>query len=178
MKHIWIFLLVAGSAMELAAGVAYAQSQPVAASATHDWSPGDASAAPAPTPTPPLSAPPKRGAAELEKLAAPIALYPDPLIAVILPASAYPLEIVEAARFVKDTNNIALLDQQPWDPNVKALARFPAALQKMDQDLAWTVALGQAFQEQDLDLMNAIQALRAKASAAGTLQSTRRSRSW
>ena len=177
MKHIWIFLLVAGSVMRLAVGVGYAQSQPVAASATHDRSPGDASAARAPTPTPPLSAPPKRGAAELEKLAAPIALYPDPLIAVILPASAYPLEIVEAARFAQDTNNLAQLDQQPWDPNVKALARFPAALQKMDQDLAWTVALGQAFQEQDLDLMNAIQALRAKASAAGTLQ-IRRSRSW
>lgn len=95
-----------------------------------------------------------------------------PLIAVILPASAYPLEIVEAARFVKDTNNIAQLDQQPWDKNVKALAKFPAVLQKLDEDLAWTVALGQAFQEQDLDLMNAIQALRAKASAAGTLETT------
>jgi hypothetical protein len=77
MNHIWIFLLVAGSVMRLAAGVAYAQSQPVAASATHDWSPGDAGAAPASSSTPPLSAPPKRGAAELEKLAAPIALYPD-----------------------------------------------------------------------------------------------------
>jgi len=172
MKRIWIFLLGTGPVMGLALGVAYPQSQPVAASATHDWSPGNASATPAPTPTPPLSAPPKRGAAELEKLAAPIALYPDPLIAVILPASAYPLEIVEAARFVKDTNNMGQLDQQPWDPNVKALARFPAVLQKMDQDLAWTIALGQAFQEQDLDLMNAIQALRAKATAAGTLQIT------
>ena len=128
---------------------------------------------PASTPIPPPpSAPPKRGAAELEKLAAPIALYPDPLIAVILPASVYPLEIVQAARFVKDTNNLAQLDQQPWDTNVKSLARFPDVLQKMDADLAWTVALGQAFQEQDLDLMNAIQALRAKANAAGTLQTT------
>ena len=172
MKHVLIFLLVTGLPMGLAVGVACAQSQPVAASVTHDWSPGAASAAPPATATPPPSAPPRRGTAELEKLAAPIALYPDPLIALILPASAYPLEIVQAARFVKDTNNIAQLDQQPWDQNVKALASFPDVLQKMDADLAWTVALGQAFQEQDLDLMNAIQALRAKASSAGTLQTT------
>ena len=76
-------------------------------------------------PTAPPSAPAARSEADLEKLVAPIALYPDPLLATLLPASAYPLEIVQAARFVKDTNNIAKLDSQPWDENVKALARFP-----------------------------------------------------
>src|SRR5678809_150611 len=63
----------------------------------------------------PPSAPPSRTAADLEKLVAPIALYPDPLIASLLPASAYPLEIVQAARFVKDANNLSKLDEQPWD---------------------------------------------------------------
>src|SRR5690348_10117982 len=71
------------------------------------------------TPAPPPSAPPQRSAADLEKLVAPIALYPDPLIATILPASVYPLEIVQAAQFVADTNNLAKLDEQPWDDNVK-----------------------------------------------------------
>src|SRR4249920_44754 len=69
-------------------------------------------AAPSPDPAPPPAAPVKRSAADLEKLVAPIALYPDPLLATLLPASAYPLEIVQAARFVKDTNNIAKLDTQ------------------------------------------------------------------
>src|ERR1035438_3773459 len=100
MKTKWPFLLVSAAITSLAVGVAWAQPQPGAAPPTHDWSPAEAGAAPASTPTPPPSAPPKRGAAELEKLAAPIALYPDPLIAVILPASVYPLEIVQAARVV------------------------------------------------------------------------------
>src|SRR5262244_3668590 len=76
-------------------------------------------------PVPPPSAAPKFGASELEKLAMPIALHPDPLIAVILPASVYPVEIVQAARFVKDTNNIPKVDDQSWDDNVKAVAKFP-----------------------------------------------------
>src|SRR5213592_1585961 len=98
---------------------------------------------PAPaSPVPPPSASAQSGSNSLEKLVMPIALHPDPLIAVILPASVYPLEIVQAARFVKDTNNIAKLDQQSWDENVKAVARFPALIAQMDADLAWTVELG------------------------------------
>jgi len=72
-------------------------------------------------PAPPPSAAPKYSAADLEKLAAPIAMHPDPLIAILLPASVYPLEIVQAARFVQDTNNIPKVDEQTWDDNVKAL---------------------------------------------------------
>jgi hypothetical protein len=121
---------------------------------------------------PPPSAPPARSAADLEKLAAPMALYPDPLIAVMLPASAYPLEIVQAARFVADTNNLATLDDQPWDANVKAVARFPTVIQKMNDELSWTVELGQAFVDQPSELMDAIQSLRAKAQSVGTLQTT------
>ena len=77
-----------------------------------------ASSAPTVTPAPPPSAGAKRSAADLQKLVEPIALHPDPLLAVMLPAAAYPLEIVQAARFVKDTNNIPKVDEQPWDENV------------------------------------------------------------
>ena len=133
---------------------------------------GAASPAPASTPAPPPSAPAQRGATELEKLAMPIALHPDPLIAIILPAAVYPVEIVQAARFVKDTNNIPKVDEQPWDDNVKAVAKFPELIAKMDADLAWTVGLGNAFLEQPKELMDTIQALRAKAQKAGTLQTT------
>ena len=102
----------------------------------------------------------------------PIALHPDQLISIILPASVYPLEIVQAARFVKDTNNIAKLDDQPWDENVKAVARFPDMIAKMDSELDWTTKLGQAFLDQPKELMDTIQALRAKAEKAGTLRTT------
>ncbi len=121
---------------------------------------------------PPPSAPPKFSAADLEKLAAPIALHPDPLIAFILPAAVYPLEIVQAARFVKDTNNIPKVDEQPWDDNVKAVAKFPALIQMMNDDLTWTMDLGQAFLDQQKELMDTIQMLRGKANSAGVLKTT------
>jgi hypothetical protein len=124
------------------------------------------------SPVPPPSAPAQRSAADLEKLAAPMALYPDPLVAIMLPAAAYPVEIVQAARFVANTNNLAMLDDQPWDDNVKAVARFPSVIQNMSDELRWTVELGQAFVQQPSDLMDAIQSLRAKAQSVGTLQTT------
>jgi hypothetical protein len=108
----------------------------------------------------------------LEKLAMPIALHPDPLIAIILPASVYPVEVVQAARFVKDTNNIPKVDEQPWDENVKAVAKFPDVIAMMDTNLTWTVQLGQAFVDQPKELMDMIQSLRAKAAQAGSLQSS------
>ena len=123
-------------------------------------------------PTPPPSGPPKFSAAELEKLAAPIALHPDPLISIILPASVYPLEIVQAARFVKDTNNIPKVDDQPWDENVRAVAKFPDLIQKMNDDLSWTMDLGQAFLDQQKELLDTIQMLRTKANSAGVLKTT------
>ena len=129
-------------------------------------------AAPDSNPAPPPSAPPQRSAAELEKLAEPIALYPDPLISIILPAAAYPVEIVQAARFVRDTNNIPKVDDQSWDQNVKSVAKFPQLIAMMDSNLTWTVDLGEAFVDQPSELMDAIQALRGKAQKAGTLQTT------
>ena len=124
------------------------------------------------SPAPPPSAPAKRSATEIQKLVEPIALHPDPLIAMILPASAYPLEIVQAARFVKDTNNISKLDEQPWDENVRGVAKFPELIAKMDADLSWTVDLGQTFVEQPKELMDAVQDLRSKAQKAGNLKTT------
>jgi hypothetical protein len=134
-----------------------------------------ASSGPAPEtaqPTPPPAAPVKRSADELQKLAAPIALYPDSLIATILPASVYPLEIVQAARLVANTNNLDQLDQQPWDDSVKAVARVPEVIKKLNEDIPWTIELGEAFLAQDKDLMDAIQALRGKAQTVGILQNT------
>jgi hypothetical protein len=146
----------------------------VTAQQSEDSSPpaNQAAVAPAAEAVPPPSAPPQRSAADLEKLVEPIALYPDPLIAVMLPASVYPVEIVQAARFVADTNNLAKLDEQPWDDSVKAVARVPAAIKKMNDELGWTVELGQAFLAQPEELMDAIQFLRKKADAAGTLRTT------
>ena len=94
------------------------------------------------------------------------------MIATILPAAAYPLEIVQAARFVADTNNLAKLDAQPWDENVKAVAAVPAAIQKLNDDLPWTISLGEAFIAQPKELMDTIQSLRAKAQSLGTLKTT------
>jgi hypothetical protein len=130
------------------------------------------SAAPTTSAAPPPAAAPQKSAADLEKLVAPIALYPDPLLASVLPASAYPLEIVQAARFVKDTNNIAKLDAQPWDDNVKAVARFPDVIAQMDQNIGWTSDLGDAFINQPKDLMDAVQTMRSKAQSSGALKTT------
>jgi hypothetical protein len=134
--------------------------------------PATAPATQNPNAAPPPSKPPQRSTGDLEKLVAPIALYPDPLIATVLPASAYPLEIVQAARFVKDTNNIAKLDSQPWDANVKAVARIPQVISQMDENIAWTSDLGDAFINQPKALMDAIQTMRERAQASGALKTT------
>ncbi len=117
---------------------------------------------------------------QLDQLLAPIALYPDSLLAQILMASTYPLEVVEAARWVQDRNNARLrgdqldaaLQPQNWDPSVKSLVPFPQVLAMMDGKLDWTQALGNAFLAQQADVMSSVQRLRAEAQAAGTLQST------
>lgn len=118
--------------------------------------------------------------AELDQLLAPIALYPDQLLADILMAATYPLEVVEAARWVQDPNNAALkgdqlaeaLAREDWAPSVKALVPFPDVLRMMDSRLDWMQQLGNAFLAQEDDVMDAVQRLRQAAEAAGTLQST------
>ena len=120
MKSILLTVLVIGAAIASRRSP-NGTAPPVSAAPT--TSAGTDSAAPAAAPAPRPAAPAQRSAAELEKLVEPIALHPDPLIAIILPASAYPLEIVQAARLVKDTNNIPKVDEQTWDENVKAVAK-------------------------------------------------------
>ena len=116
---------------------------------------------------------------ELEQMLAPIALYPDDLIAQILMASTYPLEIVTAARWVKANPNLkgnqltAALEKQDWDPSVKSLVNFPSVLNMMNDKLDWTQKLGDAFLAQQKDVMNTIQKLRSKAQAQGTLKTTK-----
>lgn len=111
-------------------------------------------------------------AEELEDLLAPIALYPDPLIAQILPAATFIDQIDEAARYIRLFGKTARIDRQPWDVSVKALAHYPDVLLMMDQKQDWTVSLGQAFVNQPEEVMYAIQRLRSHAMAAGNLVST------
>ena len=118
--------------------------------------------------------------AQLDQLVAPIALYPDSLVAQILMAATYPLEIVEADRWLRIPANAALkadaltaaLQRQPWDPSIKSLAAFPQVLHILNKDLEWTERLGEAFLAQQDDVMDAIQRLRQRAQAAGKLAST------
>jgi Protein of unknown function (DUF3300) len=109
---------------------------------------------------------------QLDQLLSPIALYPDPLIAEILPASTFPTEIVLADRYISSGGDPGQIDQQPWNPSVQALARYPDVLKWMDQNLDWTTELGQAFLNQQQDVMNSIQRLRQSAYNLGNLQST------
>jgi len=115
---------------------------------------------------------------QLQELVAPIALYPDALVAQILAASAYPTQIVEAERFLQQNPNLqgaalgAEVDKQDWDPSVKALTQFPTVLANLDKDLSWTSELGDANYNQPGDVMDAIQFMRQKAQQAGNLKST------
>ena len=115
---------------------------------------------------------------QLQRLVAPIALYPDSLVAQILAASTFPEEVVEADRWVQahpDLKGEALgqaVDQQPWDPSVKALAAFPSVLGNMDKNLSWTSSLGDAYYNQQQDVMDAVQVMRRKAQDAGALKNT------
>ena len=146
-------------------------------SAPSQWSANDSSQTSAP-PTqsgPPTPAP--LSADQLNSLVAPIALYPDALVAQVLAAAANPDEVTYADDWLAQNRNLtgqALaqeVDQQSWDPSVKALTQFPSVLDNLAHNLSWTSSLGQAFANQQADVMAAVQAMRAKAQAAGTLQS-------
>ena len=115
---------------------------------------------------------------ELEQILAPIALYPDALLAQVLSAATYPLEVVEANRFVKNNpglNGGALLTaakDRDWEPSVKAMLEFPDVLAMMDKELEWTRKLGDAFIAQQEDCMAAVQRLRQRAHELGNLKTT------
>ena len=116
----------------------------------------------------------------LDQMLAPIALYPDELLGDILMAATYPLDVVEAARWLQDPRNaslkgdhlIAALQQQNWDPSVKSLAPFASILRMMDAKLEWTERLGEAFLADPKAVMDAVQRLRRRARLAGRLVSS------
>jgi uncharacterized membrane protein YgcG len=110
--------------------------------------------------------------AQLDQMLGPIALYPDPLIAEILPASTLPTQIVLADRYVTGGGDPSQIGQQPWDASVQAVARYPSVLKWMDDNLSETTELGQAFLNQQPAVMASIQRLRASASKLGNLQTT------
>jgi hypothetical protein len=123
--------------------------------------------------------PPAFKTGRLEQLLAPVALYPDALLAQILMAATYPLEVVKARRWLQNTDHAALqgaqlasaLAAEEWDPSVKSLVSFPRILGMMDDQLDWTEQLGSAFAAHQADVMDSIQRLRHEAAAAGTLWS-------
>ena len=110
---------------------------------------------------------------------APIALYPDALLAQVLAASTYPLEIVQAARFVQQNKELkgeklmAAAKDKDWDPSVKAMLEFPDVLLMMNEKLEWTEKLGDAFLDQQRDVMESVQRLRRKAEESGNLKTTK-----
>ena len=116
---------------------------------------------------------------ELDQMMAPIALYPDSLLAQVLVASTYPLEIVQAGRFVKGNKDLkgeklmqAAKDKE-WDPSVKSMLAFPEVLLMMSEKLEWTEKLGNAFLGQQKDVMASAQRLRQKAQESGNLKTTK-----
>ena len=117
-------------------------------------------------------------AGQLEQLVAPIALYPDALVAQMLAASTYPQQVTDADRwrqaegYAPPEQIAAGADVQPWDPSVKALTAFPQVLAQMDRNLSWTTALGNAYYNQPQDVLEAVQIMRRRAQSAGTLQSS------
>ncbi len=108
---------------------------------------------------------------QLDNLLAPIALYPDPLLAQMLVAATFPDQIDEAARFVRGDSDPADIDDQSWDVSVKAVAHYPEVLSSMADSLDWTTALGEAYAAQPCDVMDSIQRLRTQARAVGNLES-------
>jgi hypothetical protein len=115
---------------------------------------------------------------QLQQLVAPIALYPDSLVAQILAAATFPDQVVEADRWVQANPDLKgdslaqAVDQQPWDPSVKALAAFPSVLGNMDKNLSWTSSLGDAYYNQQQEVMDAVQVMRQRAQETGNLKST------
>jgi hypothetical protein len=115
---------------------------------------------------------------ELEQLVAPIALYPDALVAQVLAGATYPDEVADAASWLRQNSGLkgeqlaGAVNAQSWDPSVKALTQFPSVLGNMGQNLSWTSALGEAYVNQPSQVMDTVQDLRRRAQAAGHLSTT------
>ena len=115
---------------------------------------------------------------ELDQLVAPIALYPDALVAQVLAAATFPEQIVEADRWIQENPDLKAdalakaIDPQAWDPSVKALAQFPSVLAMMDKNLSWTSSLGDAYVNAQQNVLDAVQVMRQRAQQAGNLKSS------
>src|SRR5258708_19343227 len=115
---------------------------------------------------------------QLDSLVAPSALYPDPMLAQVLAASTYPLELVQLQQWLSKNKNLkdkALVDavqKQPWDPSVQGMAALPDVVKRLADDIQWTTDLGNAFLTQQSDVMEAVQRMRKKAQDSGNLKST------
>lgn len=115
---------------------------------------------------------------KLDALVAPIALYPDPLLAQTLAASTYPLEVIQLQqwmannRYLKDQALADAVEKQPWDPSVQAMAAFPDVVKLLSDNIAWMTDLGNAFLAQQADVMEAVQRMRARAQRNGNLNTT------
>ncbi len=129
-------------------------------------------------PEPPAAPLPQHSTQDLEQLVAPIALYPDPLVAQILAGATHPTEIVEADRWLQQNPDLkgeslaTAVDTQSWDPSVKALTQLPGLLGMMDKNLSWTSSLGEAYVNGQQNVLDAVQAMRQRAQQAGNLKST------
>lgn len=136
-----------------------------------------ATSPPEPYPMPQEAPPAPLTASQIDALVAPIALYPDALVAQVLAASTYPDEVTDADQWLRANPSLQgdalvnAVNQQPWDPSIQALTQFPSVLDNMANNLSWTSALGEAFYNQQADVMAAVQRLRAQAYAAGNLRS-------
>jgi hypothetical protein len=124
------------------------------------------------SPVPVVSAPVPAAPTELEQLVAPIALYPDALVALILPASTASSDVVLAARFLNASHDPNQVDEQPWDESVKGLAHYPDVVKWMDENLSWTQRLGEAYLSSPDQVMAAVQTARARAREKGLLTDT------
>src|SRR5438445_1299402 len=124
---------------------------------------------------------PQLASGELGSLVAPIALYPDPLLAQTLAASTYPLEVIQLQQWMDRNKNLqgkALADavaKQPWDPSIQSLVEFPDVVQRMAGNIQWTTDLGNAFLAQQSDVMGAVQRLRGEAGSKATLKTSAQS---
>jgi len=128
------------------------------------------SESPSAPPSPPAAPPPQQaGGNGLDTLVGPIALYPDPLVAIILPASTVPSDVSAAAAYLIQYGDASQIGSQPWDPSVRALAHYPTVLAWMANNMAWTQALGAAFIASPSDVMASIQRLRERAMVSGAL---------
>lgn len=114
---------------------------------------------------------------QLDSLVAPIALYPDPMLAQVLAASTYPLELIQLQQWLaknpklKDKALVDAVSKQPWDPSIQAMAALPEVVKRLADDIQWTTELGNAFLAQQSDVMEAVQRMRKKAKDAGNLKS-------